>query len=65
VSISETEERSKVVSRRSAMDWSKTLGRAILKTVVEVSDVFPPLKSVAAGMKVIVDRIEVRRNHRI
>lgn len=35
------------------------MGRRVLDTVVEVSDVFPPLKSVAAGLKVIVNNFEV------
>lgn len=43
------------------MTWVNITGKAILKTIVEVSDVFPPLKSVAAGLKVIVERTEVRR----
>ena len=33
--------------------------KLILKTVVEVSDVFPPLKSAAAGLKLIVEHVEV------
>jgi hypothetical protein len=52
-------ERAQVVSGRSITDWAKTTGKLVLKTVADVSDVFPPLKSVAVGLNIIVDRIEV------
>lgn len=55
-------EGSKVVdSSRSVIDMAKSTGKLVLKAVVEVSDVFPPLKSVAAGLQLIVERIEASR----
>ena len=45
--------------RRSKMEFAKSAAKLVLKAVVEVSDVFPPLKSVAAGVQLIVDCIEV------
>ena len=41
---------------------AKAVMKAILQTVVEVSDVFPPLKGVVVGMNIIVDYAEVRRD---
>lgn len=35
------------------------VAKLILKTIVEVSDVFPPLKSAAAGLRLIVEHVEV------
>jgi hypothetical protein len=51
---------SKVESNQSAIELAKSAAKLALKTVKEVSDVFPPLKSVAAGLSLIVENAEVR-----
>ena len=42
------------------MDFAKSGGKLVLKMIVEISDVFPPLKSAAAGLKLIAEFFEVR-----
>jgi hypothetical protein len=49
----------KVSSSRNAMDIAKSASKLVLKTVNEVSDVFPPLKSVASGLSIIFETLEV------
>ena len=44
---------------RGLWDTAKSTGKLLLKAVVEVSDVFPPLKAVSAGLQLIVDHVEV------
>ena len=53
--------KSRLFKKKYAIDVSKVTAKTLLKFIVEASDVFPPLKSVAAGLRLIVDRIEVRR----
>ena len=62
VSTTEAEECAESASGRGVKEWAKIMGKTIIKTVQEVSDAFPPLKSVAAGVKMIVERAEVRCN---
>ena len=38
---------------------TKSTGTLMLKTIVAVSDIFPPLKSAAAGLKIIIEQIQV------
>jgi hypothetical protein len=57
---SSKEASSKVESSQSAIDFAKSAAKLTLKTIKEVSDVFPPLKSVAAGLSLIVENAEVR-----
>lgn len=40
-------------------DTAKEIGKIVLDLLVEVSEALPPLKSAAAGLKVIVDYAEV------
>ena len=46
-------------SSRSAGSWVTLIGKRALNLVVEVSDVFPPLKGAAAGLKYIIKNFEV------
>jgi hypothetical protein len=41
-------------------DTAISVGKLLLKTVIEVSDPFPPLKVVATGLQLIVEHVEVR-----
>ena len=47
-------------SRRRALDLAKSGTKLALKIVKEVSEALPPLKSVAAGLTVIIENAEVR-----
>ena len=38
---------------------TKAVMRAVLQTTVEISDVFPPLKTVVVGRNIIIDYTEV------
>jgi hypothetical protein len=49
----------KVTSSQNALDLAKSTAKLALKTVKEVSDAFPPLKFVAAGLSLIVENAEV------
>jgi hypothetical protein len=49
----------KVDSTQSAIELAKSAAKLTLKTVKEVSDAFPPLKFVAAGLSLIVENAEV------
>jgi len=51
------------VTSKDRSDWKRTTSSAaklFLRTVKEVSDAFPPLKSVAGGLCAILDNCEVR-----
>ena len=58
-SSSRRQSRSRKKRDRDAADLTKLTGKMLLKMVVEVSDVFPPLKSAAAGLRLIIERVEV------
>ena len=47
------------ISSRGAGGWVKLMSKRALDLVVEVSDAFPPLKGAAAGLKYIVENVEV------
>lgn len=49
-----------VPSKGEKIIVAKAVMRAVLQAVVEVSDVFPPLKGVVVGMNIIVEYSEVR-----
>jgi hypothetical protein len=57
--LSSEKEPAKVGSSQSATKLAKPAIILALKTVKEVSDVFPPLKSVAAGLSLIFEDVEV------
>jgi hypothetical protein len=52
------EEPPEVKSTQGTMDVVKAVAKLALKTVNEVSDAFPPLKCVAAGLSLIVENVE-------
>ena len=49
----------KDVPGNGALDLAKSAARLALKITKEVSDAFPPLKFVAAGLNIIVENVEV------
>jgi hypothetical protein len=57
--LSGEEAPSKVESSQNAIEVAKSAAKLALKTVKEVSDAFPPLKFVAAGLSLIVENAEV------
>jgi hypothetical protein len=57
--LSGEEASSKVDSGRSAIELAKSAAKLSLKIVKEVSDAFPPLKFVAAGLNLIVENADV------
>jgi hypothetical protein len=59
ITLSGEEAPSKVESSQSAKELAKSAAKLALKTVKEVSDAFPPLKFVAAGLSLIVENAEV------
>jgi hypothetical protein len=57
--LSGEEAPSKVDSSQSAVELAKSAAKLSLKIVKEVSDAFPPLKFVAAGLDLIVENADV------
>ena len=47
------------VNKAEVIELAKATAQSLLEAVVEFSDAFPPLKTAAAAVQFVVDRVEV------